>query len=144
MNENHKRCFETAIKKIKEARKNKKNNDFFTANLDGNDFVAEEVHKFSSFGVNMVVGVKYIDNGRSYISFAADEGLEPGAYEVSEEGVVTIGYMVEVGDEAKEYPAVEGQAIIVDNKQSYVGEFNVTLTAGAPYRKINDAKYKAV
>ncbi|TDF83317.1 hypothetical protein [Pseudomonas sp. H9] len=140
MESTHKKALKAALDAMKTGRQKKSANDYFTALIDGTPFEAQEVRGFTSFGVNIVVGVIQTAKGRKYISFAADDDLAVGDHPVTLDGKVTVGYMIEEGENL-EYPADKGTARLKKLSQPYTGEFEVELEKGSPVSKITKAKF---
>lgn len=146
MKESHKHCMKAALKEF--SKPGKRNfsipaGDSFTAVIDGEPFVATDVRGFHSFGVRIVVGL--IDEGseRRYITVAADDYLAAGEYDVTLEGEVTIGYVVENPEGNNEYSAETGCiAMSSAANTEFSGQFNATLVESSPYKAITEACFK--
>ncbi|VVN75497.1 hypothetical protein [Pseudomonas fluorescens] len=144
MKHSHAKCLKAAIAATKCQGRQQAADDHFTALIDGVSFTAQDIRGFISFGVRMVVGVIYEGNNRRYISVAADDDLGAGEYDVSLDGKVTIGYIIEnAGEPSQEYPAEHGKAgICCATHREFSGSFNVKLVEGLPYKKITEATFK--
>ncbi|MBJ9974404.1 hypothetical protein IAE35_13135 [Pseudomonas sp. S75] len=115
--------------------------DFFIATIDGQPFEATQVLGYSSFGVNIVLGVITTERGRRYISFAADDDITEGQNVVSLEGKITIGYLIEEGENI-EYPAdLGGAEVYVAADKPYAGRFIANLVQGSAYATITRASF---
>ena len=140
----HAKCLEAALEATRCQGPRQVADDYFTASIDGVAFTADDVHGFISFGVKIVVGVINEGNNRRYISVAADDDLGDGEHDVSLDGKVTIGYIMEnAGEPTLEYPAESGRAHICceGNRQEFSGSFKVTLIEESPYKEI-EATFK--
>ena len=140
----HAKCLKAALEATRSQSLRQVTGDHFTATIDGAAFNAEDVHGFISFGVKIVVGVINDGNNRRYISVAADDDLGDGEHDVSLDGKVTIGYMVEIaGEPTLEYPADSGRAHVCceGDQQAFSGSFNVKLIEVSPYKEI-EATFK--
>lgn len=147
MKHSHAKCLKAVLEatRCQSLEQVAENENYFTALIDGVPFKAHEVRGFISFGVKMVVGIIYEGNNRRYISVAADDYLDDGEYDVSLDGEVTIGYMIEnEGEPNLEYPAESGRARIccVSNREELSGSFDVILLEGSTYKEITKATFK--
>ena len=140
----HAKCLKAALEATRCQGLRQVADDHFTATIDGVAFNADDVQGFISFGVKIVVGIINEGNNRRYISVAADDDLGDGEHDVSLDGKVTIGYMIEkAGESTLEYPAESGRAHICceGDRQEFSGSFNVTLIDESPYKEI-EANFK--
>ena len=140
----HAKCLKAALEATRCQGLRQVKDDYFTASIDGVAFTADDVQGFISFGVKIVVGVINEGNNRRYISVAADDDLGDGEYDVSLDGKVTIGYIIEkAGEPTLEYPAESGRAHICGegNRQEFSGSFNVRLIEESPCKEI-EATFK--
>ncbi|MGF6592549.1 hypothetical protein [Pseudomonas sp. 2835] len=146
MKESHQHCMKAALKEFKKPGKRSFSipaGDSFTALIDGQPFTATDVRGFHSFGVRIVVGL--IDEGgeRRYITVAADDYLAAGEYDVTLEGEVTIGYVVENAGGNNEYSAEAGRITMSSAENiEFSGQFNATLVESSPYQEITEACFK--
>jgi hypothetical protein len=144
MKHSHEKCLNAAIEATKCQTRQLAGGDHFTALIDDVSFTAQDIRGFISFGVRIVVGIIHEGNNRRYISVAADDDLGAGEYDVSLEGKVTIGYMIENEAEPfQEYPAEQGKANICRaTDREFSAGVNVRLVEGLPYQRITEASFK--
>ncbi|WP_095081194.1 hypothetical protein [Pseudomonas sp. Irchel s3h17] len=142
----HKKCMKFALDELKKETimlcGQQVEGGHLTALIDGVPFVAEDVRGFHSYGVRIIVGLIGDASCRRYITVAVDDDLGPGEYDVTLEGEVTIGYVIENSDGYKEYSAEQGNAgISCATDDEFSGVFCVTLGEDSPYHKITDASF---
>lgn len=140
----HAKCHKAALAAIRCQGSQPVAGDYFTATIDGVPFCADEVRGFITFGIKIVVGVINEGKNRQYISVAADDDLGDGEHEVSLDGKVTIGYVIENAEEPSlEYPAQSGCAHIctASNQSAFSGSLNVNFIEESPYKKM-EATFK--
>jgi hypothetical protein len=144
MKHSHEKCLNAALAATKCQPRQLAAGNHFTALIDDVCFTAQDIRGFISFGVRIVVGVIYEGNSRRYISVAADDDLGAGEHDVSLDGKVTIGYMIEnEGEPFQEYPAEQGSANILRATEcEFSAAFDVRLVKGLPYQRITEASFK--
>lgn len=144
MKHSHAKCLKAALEATRYQGRILAAGNHFTALIDGVSFNAQDVRGFISFGVRIVVGIVYEGNNRRYISVAADDDLGEGEYDVTRDGKVTIGYMIEnLGEPNLECAADSGKFHIycACAREEFSGAFNVRLAQDSSFKEITEATF---